>query len=75
MAMIKNERQYSITKAQADKLHTSLKSFSAQSANDRTTHPRLIKAQKDAMRSQLESLRRELREFDERNAGESPPWI
>ena len=71
--MIKNERQYRITKAQADKLHSALKSFSAQSTNDRTTHPRLIKAQKDAMRSQLESLRRELREFEGLKAGELPP--
>ncbi len=71
--MIKNERQYRMTKAQAGKLDAALRSFAAQSAGDRTTHQRLIKAQKDAMRSQLDSLQRELREFDELKAGALPP--
>lgn len=71
--MIKNERQYRITKAQAAKLGAALESFSAQSANDGKAHPRLIKAQADALRSQLESLRGELREYEEVKAGEVPP--
>jgi DNA-binding Xre family transcriptional regulator len=71
--MIKNERQYRITKAQATKLEAALKSFSAQSANDRTTHPRLIKAQADAMQSQLETLHRELYEYDQMKGGNIPP--
>ena len=71
--MIKNERQYRITKAQAAKLEAALESFSAQSADDRKTHPRLIKAQADALRSQLESLRGELREYEDIKAGEIPP--
>lgn len=71
--MIKNERQYRITKAQAAKLEAALESFSAQSASDRKTHPRLIKAQADALRSQLESLRSELREYEKVKAGEIPP--
>ena len=71
--MIKNERQYRITRAQAAKLDAALESFLAQSANDRTTHPRLITAQADAMRSQLETLHRELREYDELRAGDVPP--
>lgn len=70
--MIKNERQYRITKAQAAKLDTALSLFKEQSANDRKTHPRLIKAQADAMQSQLESLHRELREYDELKAGNIP---
>lgn len=71
--MIKNERQYRITKAEAGKLDTALKLFIAESANDKTTHPRLIKAQADAMRSQLESLNQELREYDELKGGDVPP--
>ena len=71
--MIKNERQYRITKAQAAKLDAALESCLAQSANDRTSHPRLIKAQADAMRSQLESLHCELREYDELKSGAVPP--
>jgi ribosome-binding protein aMBF1 (putative translation factor) len=71
--MIKNERQYRITKAQVANLAAALKSFLAQSANDRTTHSRLIKAQADALRSQLESLHGELREYEQTKAGEIPP--
>ena len=58
--MIKNERQYRIAKAQTAKFEEALRAFATESRNDRTTHPRLIKAQKDAIQSQLESLRREL---------------
>ena len=71
--MIKNERQYRITKAQAAKLDAALNSFLAQSANDGTTHPRLLKAQADAMRSQLDSLHSELREYEEMKSGDAPP--
>lgn len=71
--MIKNERQYRITKAQAAKFEAALESFSAQSADDKKTHPRLVKAQADALRSQLESLHAELREYEGTKAGEIPP--
>lgn len=71
--MIKNERQYRITKAQAAKFESALKAFLAESGKDRTTHARLIKAQQDAMRSQLESLHRELRDYKELESGDIPP--
>lgn len=71
--MIKNERQYRITKAQAAKLEAALESFSTQSDGGGKTHPRLIKAQADALRSQLESLRGELREYEQTKAGDIPP--
>jgi len=64
--MIKNERQHRITKAQAAKLEAAVEAFSSQSADDKKTHPRLVKAQADALRSQLESLRGELREYEDR---------
>ena len=70
--MIKNERQYRITKAQAAKFESALKAFLSESGKDRTTHPRLLNAQKDAMRSQLESLHRELREYKELESGDVP---
>ena len=71
--MIKNERQYRITKAQAAKFKAALESFTAQSADDKKTHPRLVKAQADALRSQMESLNEELREYEEVKAGAVPP--
>ena len=71
--MIKNERQYRIAKAQAAKFEEALRAFLAESRNDRTTHPRLIKAQKDAMQSQIESLRRELTEYEDLESGNMPP--
>ena len=71
--MIKNERQYRIAKAQAAKFEEALKAFQTESRKDRTTHARLIKAQKDAMRSQLDSLRQELVEYEELESGNMPP--
>lgn len=70
--MIKNERQYRITKSQAAKFESALKAL-AKTDKDRTTHPRLMKAQTDAMRSQLESLHRELREYKELKKGDVAP--
>lgn len=67
--MIKNERQYRIAKTQAARFEKALKAFATESRNDRTTHPRLIKAQKDAMQSELESLRRELTEYEDLETG------
>ena len=71
--MIKNERQYRITKAQAAKLEAALASFTEQSAGDKKTHPRLVRAQADAMRSQIASLQDELREYEEIKTGATPP--
>jgi ribosome-binding protein aMBF1 (putative translation factor) len=71
--MIKNERQYRVAKAQAAKFEEALKAMQTGSRKDRTTHPRLIKAQKDALESQLESLRRELAEYEELESGNMPP--
>ena len=70
--MIKNERQYRITKAQAAKFEASLKTFGSKSRKDQSTHPRLVKAQKDAIKSQLDSLNGELREYEELKSGEAP---
>ena len=70
--MVRNERQYRITKAQAAKFESALKAW-AKTDKDRTTHPRLVKAQTDAMRSQLESLHRELRELLTSDASASAP--
>lgn len=60
--MIKNERQYKITKAQADKLQAAL--AKQQSAvPPKGVHPLLFKAQQDALQSQIDDLRDELAEY------------
>jgi len=70
--MIKNERQYRITKAQAAKFEAALKTFGSKSRNDQATHPLLAKAQKVAIKSQLDSLNDELREYEELQSGKVP---
>jgi ribosome-binding protein aMBF1 (putative translation factor) len=65
--MIKNERQYRITKAQASKFTQALREM--QGETKRTSHPVLHKAQVDALRSQLEDLARELTEYQALRSG------
>ena len=70
--MIKNERQYRIAKAQAAKFEAALKTFGSKSRKGQTTHPKLVKAQKDAIQGQLDSLNGELREYEELQSGKVP---
>ncbi len=62
--MIKNERQYRITRAQADKFAQALQSASKRGASAPEMHPLLLKAHEDALRSQLEDLRTEIAEYE-----------
>jgi hypothetical protein len=57
--MIKNERQYRITKAQARKFASAIREHQA-TTPDPTIHPLLVKAQEEAMRSELEVLEDQL---------------
>lgn len=68
--MIKNERQYRITKAQADRFSEALNELEADSAEGSGMHPLLFKAKKDAMRSQLADLEEELRDYERLKSGE-----
>ncbi len=63
--MIKNERQCSTTKAQAAKLEAALARLTDEShdSGDQPVHPRLRKAQEEALKSQLVDLREELAEY------------
>jgi len=61
-------------KPQVAKFEEALEAFAVESRNDRTTHPRLIQAQKDAMQSQLESLRLELIEYEDLQRGNMSPF-
>jgi ribosome-binding protein aMBF1 (putative translation factor) len=64
--MIKNERQYRITKAQANKFAKALHEMTtAQWAG----HPVLRKAQIEALQSQFEDLRREIAEYETLRSG------
>jgi ribosome-binding protein aMBF1 (putative translation factor) len=60
--MIKNERQYRITKTQAAKFRQALKEFTSTSRSG--VHPVLQKAQVDALKSQLADLQRELTAYE-----------
>jgi transcriptional regulator with XRE-family HTH domain len=66
--MIKNERQYRITRAQADKFEIALRELEG-SADDGRIHPKLRKAQIDALRSQLSDLRAEVEEYQALKSG------
>ena len=67
--MIKNERQYRIAKAQVAKFEGALKTFASKSRKDKATHPKLVRAQKDGIQSQLDSLNGEVREYEELQNG------
>lgn len=71
--MIKNERQYRITKAQAAKFEAALESLGTQTTGKGKKHPRLAKVEREALQSQLASLHEELREYEGLKAGEMPP--
>lgn len=60
--MIKNEREYRITHAQAEKFRRALEEFATEDAA--AVPARLRKAQEDALRSQLEELDEDLAKFE-----------
>lgn len=64
--MIKNERQYRITKAQADKFEAAIDALSKDTAKD----PLLAQLERDAMQSQLQELSEQLQEYDELRSGQ-----
>ena len=67
--MIKNERQYRITRAQADRFSEALRELEGETAEGLGVHPLLFKARKDAVRSQLVDLEDELREYEGLKSG------
>src|SRR5437867_2108395 len=66
--MIKNERQYRITKAQAEKFDAAIRNLEA-APQDKRVHPKLQKAQLDALRSQLSDLQKDLEEYEALKSG------
>ncbi|BDI30102.1 hypothetical protein CCAX7_21530 [Capsulimonas corticalis] len=70
--MIRNERQYRITKTQAANFERALANIIESEALQKSSlHPVLQKAQQDALRSQLEDLRGQLQEYDALQSGQN----
>ena len=63
--MIKNERQYRLTKAQANRFSQTLQSLGEADG----VHPLIVKAQREALSSQIADLEEELREYESLKAG------
>lgn len=66
--MIKNDRQYRITKTQAEKFQKALDTLSVSPA-DENVHPMLRKAQKDAIKSQLDDLKIQISDYEALKSG------
>jgi ribosome-binding protein aMBF1 (putative translation factor) len=64
--MIQNEREYRISKAQAEKFMQALAAFEAKPP---TGHPKMQKAYREAMQSQLTELQEQLQAYEALKAG------
>ena len=62
--MITNERQYRITRSEADRFRRAIGELAADPAGREDVHPRLVRAEREAMESQLADLQAELAEYD-----------
>ena len=69
--MITNERQYRITRKQVFKFELAIQELDRVSDHGETTDPRMIEAECDALKSQLESLNQELSEYDRLKSGDT----
>lgn len=67
--MITNERQYKITRSEADRFRKALNEL-ARSPAHTDVHPRLRQAEREAMESQLADLQAELVEYDHLKSGD-----
>ena len=64
--MIRNERQYEITKSQINKFKEASKEFDKQKSE---AHPMLVKAQKDAMKSEISVLAGQVKDYEKLRSG------
>ena len=60
--MIKNEKQYRFTKAQANRFSQTLRSLGETDG----VHPLIVKAQREALSSQIADLEEELHKYESR---------
>ncbi|WP_245473533.1 XRE family transcriptional regulator [Bradyrhizobium zhanjiangense] len=63
--MITNERQYKITRNEADRFRKAISELSANQPARTDVHPRLLEAEREAMESQLADLQAELAEYEQ----------
>lgn len=61
--MIENAMQYKITKSMVKQFEDSLKKLEGQTAAS-VVHPRALELEKEALRSQLDSLRGEIKDYE-----------
>ena len=80
--MIKNERQYRITRAQVEKFAQALarmeeqpQGIDQQPRDAAGVHPLLRKAEADALQSQLESLRDEVAAYEDLRSGRARVFV
>jgi ribosome-binding protein aMBF1 (putative translation factor) len=73
--MIKNQRQYQITKVQAQKFKQALADLESCAEDKRQENPILFEAQRSALESQLGDLQEELAEYERLTAhgNDTPP--
>ena len=62
--MIKNERQYRITRAQANRFSQALRNLQVDTDERYELHPSLRQLQEEALRSQLGDLEADIREYE-----------
>ena len=63
--MITNERQYKITRKKAVGFARAIEQFDTTSQARTDVHPRLLRAEREALKSQLADLRSELDEYEQ----------
>ena len=68
--MIKNERQYRITRAQVIRFSEALRRLNADAADQSEVHPRLLTVQKEALQSQLSELEADIQEYETLKTGD-----
>lgn len=68
--MIKNELQYRVTQSQMTKLENALAQFKKELDNNKEVHPLLLKAQQDALQSQIDELSEDIKEYQSLISGE-----
>jgi ribosome-binding protein aMBF1 (putative translation factor) len=72
--MIKNEKQYRITKAQARRFEEALAELARQQRPSNIT-PRLWQAQRDAAESQVQELQEQIDAYERLNVGKSKEFV